>query len=147
MGRKASDYSKKRLTGKSVDLELEAKTRGKYGRLLAYVILEGKNYNLELVREGWSPYYTKYGKSDRHHAAFLAAEKNARAQGLNIWAGKVIDIGSENLTCKLVRGNVKSLKFHGPGCRYFDCKNCTKAFPSRHEAIKTGYSPCKICNP
>jgi micrococcal nuclease len=32
MGRKASDYSKKRLSGKSVDIELETKTRGKYGR-------------------------------------------------------------------------------------------------------------------
>jgi len=50
MGRKASGYTKKRLTGQSVDLELEAKTRGKYNRLLAYVILDGVNYNLELVR-------------------------------------------------------------------------------------------------
>ena len=50
MGKKASGYTKKRLTGQSVDLELEAKTRGKYDRLVAYVILDGVNYNLELVR-------------------------------------------------------------------------------------------------
>ena len=147
MGRMASDYTKKRLTGQSVDLELETKTRGKYNRLLAYVILDGANFNLELVREGWSPYYTKYGKSERHHSEFLAAEKVARANGLNIWAGKVIQFGNQDLSCKVVHGNVKSMKFHGPGCKYFNCKNCTKVFPNRHEAIMAGYLPCGICKP
>lgn len=36
MGRKASDYTKKRLTGQSIELEFETKIRGKYGRLLAW---------------------------------------------------------------------------------------------------------------
>ncbi len=147
IGRKASEYTKKRLSGKSVNLEFENRIRGKYGRLLAYVILDGANYNLELVREGWSSYHTEYRKSEHHHTAFLAAENEVRDKQLNIWAGEVIQFGNQDLSCKLVRGNVKSLKFHGPGCRYFDCKNCTKAFPSRHEAIKAGYSPCGICNP
>lgn len=85
------------------------------------------------------------GNSEKHHSEFLAAEKKAQAQGLNIWTGNVIDIGNEDLTCKLVRGDVKSMVFHQPGCRYFDCKNCTKAFLDRHEALKAGYKPCGIC--
>lgn len=147
MGEKASAYTKHRLAGQSVDLELESKKRGKYGRLLAYVILDGENFNIELVRKGWSKYYTKYGNSKKHHSEFLGAEKEARAQGLNLWAGNVINVGSEDLTCKLVRGNFKSMIFHQPGCRYFDCKNCTKAFPNRHNALKAGYKPCGICKP
>lgn len=43
MGRKASAYTKARLIDKTVDLEFESKLRGKYGRLLAYVIVNGKN--------------------------------------------------------------------------------------------------------
>jgi micrococcal nuclease len=147
MGRKASEYTHKRLSGKYVSLEFEKRKRGKYGRLLAYVILDGNNFNLELVKKGWSPYYTKYGNSEKHHSEFGSAEKEARTNGLNIWALDLKQIGNQGLQCKLVRGNIKSKKFHQPGCRYFDCKNCTKAFPSRHEAIKAGYEPCGICKP
>jgi len=44
-------------------------------------------------------------------------------------------------------GNVRSHKFHRPGCRYYNCKNCTARFTSRQEAIKAGYVPCKVCKP
>ena len=54
MGKVASDYAKSRLSGKSVYLEFEGgRRRGNYGRLLAYVILNGQNFNLELVRQGF----------------------------------------------------------------------------------------------
>ncbi len=44
-------------------------------------------------------------------------------------------------------GNKKSKVFHKSSCRYYNCKNCTKIFYSRKEAIHAGYHPCKICNP
>ena len=44
-------------------------------------------------------------------------------------------------------GNVKSHIFHGPNCRYYDCKNCVRVFTTRQAAIKAGYRPCKICKP
>ena len=59
--------------------------RDRYDRYLAYVIVtrDGKelNYNVEAVRAGMSPYFTKYGYSRRFHADFVAAEKEARAAG------------------------------------------------------------------
>lgn len=85
MGKKASEYTKSRLSGQWIELEFEAKKRGKYGRLLAYVILEGENFNLELVRGGWSPYYTKYGTSKKYHVEFIRAQKQAKKMRLNIW--------------------------------------------------------------
>ncbi len=51
LGKKASAYTRSRLAGKRVCLEFEGKKRGKYGRLLAYVILDNKNFNLELVKK------------------------------------------------------------------------------------------------
>ena len=119
MGRKASKYTDKRLSNKYVSLEFEQRKRGNYGRLLAYVILEGNNFNLELVKKGWSPYYTKYGNSEKHHAEFVSAEKEARTNGMNIWALDLKQTGNQGLQCKLVRGNIKSKKFHQPECRYF----------------------------
>jgi micrococcal nuclease len=97
MGKVASKYTQKKLTGKYVDLEFEIKRlRGYYGRLLAYVFIDGQNLNFDLVRQGLSPYYTKYGKSEKYDAEFRAAEKQARKEKLNIW-------GDPELTKKYLR--------------------------------------------
>jgi micrococcal nuclease len=61
------------------------KHRGNYGRLLCYVHKGDENYNLKLVKEGWSPYFVKYGRSRVHHNEFTIAEANAQAHNLNIW--------------------------------------------------------------
>ena len=97
MGKVASRYTQKKLTGKYVNLEFEIKKlRGNYGHLLAYVFVGGQNLNLDLVRQGLSPYYTKYGKSQKYDAEFRAAEKQARKEMLNIW-------GDPELTKKYLR--------------------------------------------
>jgi micrococcal nuclease len=61
MGKVASEYTKSKLKGQYINLEFEGKRRGNYGRLLCYVIVDGDNFNIELVREGLSPYYTNMG--------------------------------------------------------------------------------------
>jgi len=97
MGKVASKYTQKKLTGKYVNLEFEIdRLRGHYGRLLAYVFVDGQNLNLDLVRQGLSPYYTKYGKSQKYDSEFRAAEKQARKEKLNIW-------GDPELTKKYLR--------------------------------------------
>jgi len=97
IGKRASEYTKKRLTGKSISLEFDGKKRGRYGRLLAYVILDKNNFNLELVQKGWSPYYTKYGKSSFYHARFSAAQTRARDNGLNIWSDPDLGNGKKGV--------------------------------------------------
>lgn len=61
------------------------KHRDNYGRLLAYVLKQGENFNLKLVREGWSPYFVKYGRSRLYHSDFLNAEAQAQANDRVIW--------------------------------------------------------------
>ena len=64
--------------------------RGRFNRYLTYIFVErdGRwiNYNVESVRAGMSPYFTKYGKSRRFHAEFVAAQDEARAAKRGIWA-------------------------------------------------------------
>jgi len=100
MGKVAARYTRKKLIdeyGQYVDLEFEmGRIRGNYGRLLAYVIVNGKNLNIDLVRQGLTPYYTKYGRSQKYDAEFRAAEKQARKEKLNIW-------GDPELTKKYLR--------------------------------------------
>ena len=60
MGKTASNFNKKRLNGKNVDLEFEGEKRDKYDRLLAYVFVNDQNFCLELVKQGVSPNYPPY---------------------------------------------------------------------------------------
>ncbi|MCB9717141.1 MAG: thermonuclease family protein [Myxococcales bacterium] len=66
--------------------------RGRYGRLLAYVMVEkdGRwlNYNVEAVRAGMSPYFSKYGYSRRFHDEFVQAQAEAQANRRGIWDPK-----------------------------------------------------------
>ncbi len=50
-------------------------------------------------------------------------------------------------TSATYHGNKDSKKFHSPACRYYNCKACTVVFKTREAAIRSGYVPCKICNP
>ena len=156
LGKQASDYTKQRLSGKFVSLEFEGKKRGRYGRLLAYVMLGNTNFNLELVQKGWSPYYTKYGESKKYHDQFILAQEQAQLKRVNIWINPArtspryrVKQPKRTLLAKakFFHGNINSRIFHGPACRYFRCKACTKVFSSRDAALDAGYSPCQVCDP
>lgn len=66
--------------------------RGRYDRYLAYVFAKKDgiwvNYNLECVRAGMSPYFTKYAYSRRFHKEFVAAQEEARKAQRGIWDPK-----------------------------------------------------------
>ncbi len=76
---------------RSVHLELDhpKEVRGRFNRFLTYVFAdkggERINYNIECVRAGMTPYFTKYGYSRRFHDEFVAAQAEARAAGRGIW--------------------------------------------------------------
>lgn len=60
--------------------------RDVYGRLLCHVLLhDGSNFNLLLVRGGWSPYFDKYGRDLLCHEDFAAAQQSARERQVGIW--------------------------------------------------------------
>lgn len=96
-GRAASAMLGEHLGGdppQRVDIEFETddpvevalvKHRDNYGRLLCVVHRGEENLNLKLIREGWSPYFIKYGRSLIYHDAFTAAEAEAQAEGRVIW--------------------------------------------------------------
>jgi endonuclease YncB( thermonuclease family) len=67
--------------------------RDRYKRYLAYVVAHKNgrwiNYNVEAVREGYAPYFTKYGYSRKYHKEFLAAQEEAKANKRGIWSADV----------------------------------------------------------
>ncbi|RME74420.1 MAG: hypothetical protein D6776_05275 [Planctomycetota bacterium] len=97
MGEEAKAWAERFFEGvKRVRLERDRPTDGvgNYGRTLCYVWAlydDGRPprlYNLEAVRAGMSPYFIKYGRSQRFDAAFTAAQNEARAAGRGIFSDK-----------------------------------------------------------
>jgi endonuclease YncB( thermonuclease family) len=93
MGEAAKDAIKQLLDGVSeVRLEWDDEDRkvDVYGRHLVFVLFQknGKwtNLNVEMVRQGLTPYFTKYGRTQRMSDLFVAAQKEARAYSRGIWA-------------------------------------------------------------
>jgi endonuclease YncB( thermonuclease family) len=93
MGEAARVFAESYFTkGAKVRLERDdaRQSRDRYGRYLAYVFVEKDgawvDYNLEAVRAGMTPYFTKYGYSRRFDADFRAAEQEAKAAHRGIWA-------------------------------------------------------------
>lgn len=92
MGDAASAFAREFFEGvETVRLERDdpEEIRGRYGRLLAYVFAKKNgrwtSYNVECVRAGMSPYFTKYGYSRRFHNEFALAEAEAREAKRGIW--------------------------------------------------------------
>lgn len=64
-----------------------------FNRYLVYIIgikADGTefNYNIECVKQGYSPYFSKYGYVARFDKEFKAAQKYAQDNKLGIWSGK-----------------------------------------------------------
>ena len=82
-GRKTSRAVKKAIQGKTAELECYGKDR--YSRRLCYLFVDGENFNVKLVKQGWSRYYTKFGFSKEYHFEFTQAESKAKLEGIGIW--------------------------------------------------------------
>ena len=84
-GPEASAYTHRRLAGRVVTLERDVETRDKYGRLLAYVYVDGVRYDDELLRMGYARFLV-IPPNGSHARALLRAELDARAANRGLWA-------------------------------------------------------------
>ncbi|WP_319550381.1 thermonuclease family protein [Desulfogranum marinum] len=161
-GNQAKKLTNKLVRGKTVDVKPIDTDR--YGRTVGLVKVNGKSVNKRLIQDGLAWVYTKYCRKS-FCSSWKSIENNARLQKRGMWND--LDItppwewrkaqrqggGSKKVaTTKPIvagqyHGNVNSLKFHRPGCRSYNCKNCTAGFASRETAIRAGYKPCGICRP
>ncbi len=78
---RATVFLRKMIQNKTV--KVESHGLGKYGRTLAYLFLDGKNVNEEMLSQGLATLY--YYKPDKYYNSFVQAEKSARLSGKNYW--------------------------------------------------------------
>ncbi|MDO9567244.1 MAG: thermonuclease family protein [Candidatus Desulfaltia sp.] len=160
-GNKAKQFTSNMVFGK--DVEVESVTKDRYGRTVGLVYINDQSLNEELVRAGFAWVYIQYCKK-AICAEWCRLEAAAKANKIGLWShsnpippwefrhGKSLDSRTDytkqaDTQSFVYHGNMKSKVLHAPGCRYYDCKNCTAVFNNREEAIRLGYNPCKLCQP
>jgi endonuclease YncB( thermonuclease family) len=87
--------------------------RGHYNRYLVYAFKQTEdgewlNFNLESVRAGMSPYFSKYGYSRRFHDEFVAAQREAREAQRGIWDPNAHSYGIDNYDFRLAVWNARA---------------------------------------
>lgn len=80
----ALEANRKLVEGKTVTLEFDAKKKDDFGRTLAYVYVDGKMVNTELLKEGYAR--TKLtDPNTSYREEFLQLEWDAQDKRLGIW--------------------------------------------------------------
>ena len=156
----ASSYVKALLpSGTAVMVEpgVSGHEYDRYGRLLAYVYVDGEMLNQTLVEEGYARVGYVYEPNTRHLEKQEAAEEKARNEKLRIWSvgGYVTERGfnteAVGITSSVsdeadgkIKGNTNSMIYHVPGGRNYNTpmKNVIY-FDTIEEAEAAGYRAAK----
>ncbi|WP_433709018.1 thermonuclease family protein [Paenibacillus illinoisensis] len=85
-GKDASNFVKKQVAKGNMELELDVSERDKYGRLLAYVWIDNKMLNEQLLEYGLARVAYIYPPNTKYVDQFEKIQKQARAQAKGIWS-------------------------------------------------------------
>jgi micrococcal nuclease len=83
-GPEASAYTDSQLRGRAVQLEGDIEERDRYGRRLAYVIVDGARFNDDLLRRGYARLLV-IEPNHAHARTMLSEELEAKRAGLGLW--------------------------------------------------------------
>jgi len=98
-GKKTSDHVATLFTaGKTITLDFDepestqvqpdlSRFRDNFGRLLALVFIDGKDFQQHMIEDGYTPYFCKYGnvRTRDYHRRYLAAERLAQSRRAGLW--------------------------------------------------------------
>lgn len=162
-GEAAKKFTSDLVYGKEVDVEPVAKDRD--GSTTAIVLVDGRPLNRKLIEAGLAWVYRQ--TCDRPECRqWQIFGDNARDKKIGIWSaespippwefrrnGKTDQekVQAQAPTVKapqremVYHGNLNSKMFHAPGCKYYNCRNCTAVLKTKDEALKAGYRPDGNC--
>jgi micrococcal nuclease len=92
----ATEANRQLTEGKKGWMVLDAQTTDRYGRVLAYLWVDGRFINIELVRQGYANAYTE-PPNVRYSEEIVAAEQEAREAQIGLWSLAGIPIKIEEI--------------------------------------------------
>ena len=149
----SKNFVQKLCLNKKVGIDVDdRKHNDKYGRTLGVVIVDGKNVNEMLLKEGLAEvmymppsefYPFNWADSDTHVADTHTSTSSSSSQ-----APSSAESTSSASSASYV-GNANTGKFHEPSCSSVSkmSEGNKVFFSSRNDAVNQGYVPCKMCNP
>ena len=139
-------FVQKLCLNKEVSLDIDdSKYTDKYGRYLAVVIVDGKNLNEMLLREGLAE--VMYMPPSEFYPYDWAPNSDGYSHYVSSYSSS--NSGSSSSDSSSYIASANSHKFHYTTCRWgkkISEKNKV-TFKSRSDAISHGYEPCKVCQP
>ncbi len=85
-GAEATEFTRHRVEGRRVELTFDRERLDRYGRHLAYVSVDGRMLNEELIRQGYGRATLQYNYSSAMKDRFRAAQELAQQERLGIWS-------------------------------------------------------------
>lgn len=156
-------FTKESLEGKEIELEFDTQERDQYGRLLAYVWIDGIMFNKTILAAGMAK-VAAYPPNVLYVEDFTAIQSVAREQKIGIWEESALTSkptvtnpsplvtlipNTSGIPATPYIGNSNTMKFHYPNCSSVSDMSISNMVPleTRDKAIRSGYIPCKRCNP
>ena len=144
----SKNFVQKLCLNKKVGIDVDdAKHSDKYGRTLGVVIVDGKNINEMLLKEGlaevmYIPPSEFYPFNWAYSSTHIPNSQHTYANTHDSGSSSSSDSGS-------YIGNSNTGKFHELSCKWGQkiSERNKVTFNSRNDAISQGYQPCKVCNP
>ena len=160
-----------RVLAFSQPVTVVVQTTDRYGRLVARVIVGGRDLSEEMLRAGLAWHFLRYSSDKR----LQALEQQARQQRIGLWADRSAiapwdyrnsrgrsaqntarppapasrsapsSARSPSPAAGPFHGNVASRVYHAAGCRDYNCQHCTQVFATRQAAEDAGYRPHAEC--
>jgi micrococcal nuclease len=153
-GVEASHYVKKLLPkGTEVELELDVRERDKYGRLLAYVWVNGKMVNELLLEQGYARVAYVFEPNTKYVDEFRAIQDEARKKELRIWSLENYATergfndqvtGKQQCDKPMIKGNIRKdgeKIYHFPSSPQYNVTKAEMMFCTEEEAKSAGFRP------
>lgn len=88
--KEATNFTRNELVGQEIEVRFDSVSarRDKYGRGVAYIFLEGFNFNRKLISEGYARFYDHFSFEEMMMTDFALAEKEARDNQKGLWGAE-----------------------------------------------------------
>ncbi|MCR4305683.1 MAG: thermonuclease family protein [Candidatus Daviesbacteria bacterium] len=85
--KESTEFNRKLVEGKTVSLEYDQYKADKFGRILAYVIIDGKNVSMELAKAGMAQVVIyQHKRPFIYQEQLLKAQEEAKKKNLGMWS-------------------------------------------------------------
>jgi endonuclease YncB( thermonuclease family) len=144
----SKNFVQKLCLNKKVGIDIDdSKHSDRYGRTLGVVIVDGKNVNEMLLKEGLAE--IMYMPPSEFYPYNWADSSTYTPDSYTTYSNTHSDESSGHSDSGSYIANTNTGKFHESSCKWGQktAEHNRVYLNSRSDAISQGYKPCKVCNP